>query len=131
MIKFKAGDYIEYGYRRGPYELLGETRGGISYQNGIVVPFGGGSTIYIYSAFDCEVHAFRRLANGEYILACEKRDDPKQRLWMRKVQSNQVRKQFENATINCYDVLDYAKTEMTSEWMRELYERHTDGEIHY
>lgn len=81
MVKWKAGDAVEYGYR---------VEGGITYNHGVVLPYGGGLTLYVLSDLDCEIHTFRRLKNGEYILATEKKDDPKQRLWMRKLAKSKV-----------------------------------------
>jgi len=81
MIKWKAGDAVEYGHR---------ITGGITYNHGVVLPYGGGLTLWVLSDWDCEIHAFRRLKNGEYILATEKRDDPKQRLWMRKLAKSEI-----------------------------------------
>jgi hypothetical protein len=82
MSKWKAGDAVTYGYR---------IPGGIETGNsGVIAPFGGGLTLYIVSDLDCKIHAFRRLPNGEYILATEKRDDPKQRLWMRKKPKSEI-----------------------------------------
>ena len=76
MTKWKAGDTVQYGWR---------VEGGITYNEGILLPYGGGDTLWVLSDYDCEIHAFRRLKNGEYILATEKRDDPKQRLWLHKI----------------------------------------------
>jgi hypothetical protein len=75
MVKWKAGDAVEYGYR---------VEGGIDKAAGVVLPYGGGLTLWVLSDYDCEIKAFRRLKNGEYILATEKKDDPKQRLWLHK-----------------------------------------------
>lgn len=83
MNSFKAGDVIKYGWR---------VTGGITYNNGVVLPYGGGNTIYIISDYDCEIHEFRRLKNGNYILDVETRDDPKQRLWVKRVPKNSLPK---------------------------------------
>ena len=130
MTTFKAGDFIEYGYRHGPY--IGQQRGGIERHNGVIMPFGGGSTLYMFSAMDCEIHALRRLANGHYILAVEPTDDPKQRLWVTKVHSDQVKKQSKNCVLDYWTELDHAKNEMHSDWIRELYDsqRHCNSTHH-
>jgi hypothetical protein len=77
MQKWQAGDTVQYGRR---------VEGGITYNGGVILPFGGGNTLWVLSDLDSEIHEFRRLKNGEYILATEQRDDPKQRLWMRKME---------------------------------------------
>jgi hypothetical protein len=81
MVKYKAGDAVYYGHR---------IEGGITWNHGVVLPYGGGLTLWILSDNDNEIHAFRRLKNGEYILATEKKDDPKQRLWMRKLAKSEI-----------------------------------------
>ena len=82
MSKFKAGDAVTYGYR---------IPGGIETGNsGVVQAISTKPLIYIISDLDCKLHAFRLLPNGEYILATEKRDDPKQRLWLRKKPKSEI-----------------------------------------
>jgi hypothetical protein len=128
MVNFKAGDYIEYGYRHGPY--IGQQRGGIERHYGVIMPFGGGPMLYMYSGMDCEIHALRRLANGQYILNVEVRDDPKQRLWVSKVQADQFKQQYKNSVLNVWTALEHAKNEMNSDWIRELYNNQSKTNTH-
>ena len=111
MNSFKAGDVIKYGWR---------VTGGITYNNGVVLPYGGGNTIYIMSDYDCEIHAFRRLKNGNYILDVETRDDPKQRLWVKRT------KMPPNGPLRADLpwVLHEVAANPNNDWVRELWDQY-------
>ena len=75
MKKYKAGTVVHFGWR---------TTGGFNYNNGVVLPYSNrGNNLFILSDYNCEVHMMRQTSRGTWILASEKRDDPKHRLDMR------------------------------------------------
>jgi hypothetical protein len=73
--KFKPGTVVSFGWR-GP--------GKINYNCGVVLPYHNRfNNLFILSDYDCGVHMMRQTTRGPWVLANEKRHDPKLRLDMR------------------------------------------------
>jgi len=74
-IKYKAGAVVTFGWR---------CTGGFSYNCGVVLPYHNrANNLFVLSDYDCGVHMMKQTTRGTWILATEKRDDPKHRLDMR------------------------------------------------
>jgi hypothetical protein len=74
MKKYKSGTIVRFGWR---------TTGGFNHNCGVVLPYSNrGNNLFILSDYNCEVHMMRQTSRGTWILASEKRDDPKHRLDM-------------------------------------------------
>ena len=85
-IKYKAGTVVTFGWRR---------TGGFSYNDGVVLPYHNrANNLFVLSDYDCEVHMMKQTTRGTWILASEKRDDPKHRLDMRALTQTEQKQQL-------------------------------------
>ena len=85
-IKYKAGTVVRFGWR---------SVGGFSYNCGVVLPYHNrANNLFVLSDYDCEVHMMKQTTRGTWILATEKRDDPKHRLDMRAMTEAEKQRQL-------------------------------------
>jgi hypothetical protein len=85
-IKYKAGTVVKFGWRR---------TGGFNYNDGVVLPYHNrANNLFVLSDYDCGVHMMKQTTRGTWILASEKRDDPKHRLDMRALTETEKQQQL-------------------------------------